>query len=207
MGINRTFFFDHIRTVLFDGSLKQSQVDGLTAILDKWEGEMPKDDDRWLAYMLGTAHHETGRTMQAVRETFASTDDKAIAILEKAFKAGKLTWVSTPYWRKDSKGRSWLGRGLVQLTHKSNYEKMAKETGIDLVGDPSQAMNLGVAVEIMFKGMIKGSFTGKKLGDFFSTTKEDWRNARKIINGLEKADLVASYAKNYYGAISYTTGT
>lgn len=207
MGINRTFFFDHIRTVLFDGSLKQSQVDGLTAILDKWEGEMPKDDDRWLAYMLGTAHHETGRTMQAVRETFASTDDKAIAILEKAFKAGKLTWVSTPYWRKDSKGRSWLGRGLVQLTHKSNYEKMAKETGIDLVGDPSQAMNLGVAVEIMFKGMIKGSFTGKKLGDFFSTTKEDWRNARKIINGLEKADLVASYAKSYYGAISYTTGT
>lgn len=207
MGINRTFFFDHIRTVLFDGSLKQSQVDGLTAILDKWEGEMPKDDDRWLAYMLGTAHHETGRTMQAVRETFASTDDKAIAILEKAFKAGKLTWVSTPYWRKDSKGRSWLGRGLVQLTHKSNYEKMAKETGIDLVGDPSQAMNLGVAVEIMFKGMIKGSFTGKKLGDFFSTTKEDWRGGRRIINGTEKADLVASYAKNYYGAISYTTGT
>lgn len=207
MGINRTFFFDHIRTVLFDGSLKQSQVDGLTAILDKWEGEMPKDDDRWLAYMLGTAHHETGRTMQAVRETFASTDDKAIAILEKAFKAGKLPWVSKPYWRKDSKGRSWLGRGLVQLTHEYNYTKMAKETGIDLVGDPSQAMNLGVAVEIMFKGMIKGSFTGKKLGDFFSTTKEDWRNARKIINGLEKADLVASYAKNYYGAISYTTGT
>lgn len=207
MGINRTFFFDHIRTVLFDGSLKQSQVDGLTAILDKWEGEMPKDDDRWLAYMLGTAHHETGRTMQAVRETFASTDDRAITILEKAFKAGKLPWVSTPYWRKDSKGRSWLGRGLVQLTHKSNYEKMAKETGIDLVGDPSQAMNLGVAVEIMFKGMIKGSFTGKKLSDFFSATKEDWRGGRKIINGTEKADLVASYAKNYYGAISYTTGT
>ncbi|MGQ3290811.1 MAG: glycoside hydrolase family 19 protein, partial [Shinella sp.] len=163
-------------------------------------------DDRWLAYMLGTAHHETGRTMQAVRETFASTDDKAIAILDRAFNAGRLPWVSTPYWHKDSRGRSWLGRGLVQLTHKSNYEKMSTELGIDLVADPTLAMDLQTAVKIMLKGMRKGSFTGKKLGDFFSPTKEEWRNARKIINGLERADLVASYAKSYYGAISYTIG-
>lgn len=206
MGINRTFFFNQVRSVLFDGSLKQSQVDGLTAILDKWEGEMPDADDRWLAYMLGTAHHETGRTMQAVRETFASTDDKAIAILDKAFNAGKLPWVSTPYWHKDSKGRSWLGRGLVQLTHKSNYEKMSTQLGIDLVANPTLAMDLQTAVAIMFTGMINGSFTGKKLSSHFSAAKEEWRNARRIINGLERADLVASYGKSYYGAISYTTG-
>ena len=114
MAINRKFFFDQVHIRLFDGGLKQSQVDGLTAILDRWEGKMPGEDDRWLAYMLGTAHHETGRTMQPVRETFAATDDRAIAILERAYAAGKLTWVKTPYWRKDEAGRSWLGRGLVQ---------------------------------------------------------------------------------------------
>lgn len=206
MPINRIFFFSHVRAYLFDGSLKQSQVDGITAILDKWENETPDADDRWLAYMLGTAHHETGRTMQAVRETFASTDAKAISILNKAFNAGKLSWVKNPYWGPDADGKSWLGRGLVQLTHKSNYEKMSGILGVDLVADPTQAMNLDVAVNIMFEGMRRGSFTGRKLADFFNDKTEDWRSARKIINGLERADLVASYGRQYYAAISYTTG-
>jgi hypothetical protein len=206
MPINRTFFFEHTRKVLFDGSMKQKQVEGIEAILNKWEKEMPKADDRWLAYMLGTAHHETGRTMQAVRETFASSDDKAISILNSAFGKGQLSWVKKPYWVKDADGKSWLGRGLVQLTHKSNYEKMKKAIGEDLVKDPSLAMNLDVAVKIMFEGMTKGSFTTRKLADFFDGKKEEWRDARKIINGLERADLVASYAKSYYSAISYTAG-
>ncbi len=206
VAINRKSFFDYVRGHLFDGSLKQAQVDGLTAILDKWEGEMADADDRWLAYMLATAHHETGRTMQPVRETFARTDDRAIAILERAFRAGRLPWVSTPYWRKDADGKSWLGRGLVQLTHKANYVKMARATGLDLVGRPDLAMDLKTAVDILFYGMIHGSFTGRKLSDYFADRKQEWENARRIINGEDKKMLVASYAKEYYAAISYTTG-
>ncbi|QRM54705.1 hypothetical protein [Sinorhizobium sp. BG8] len=205
MGINRKFFFDYVRLHLFDGALTQPQVRGLTAIIDKWEATMPGNDDRWLAYMLATTHYETGRTMQPVRETFAPTDDKAIAILDRAFNAGRLPWVSRPYWNKDAQGRTWLGRGLVQLTHEANYQKMTNETGIDLVSDPALAMDLKVAVDIMFIGMTKGSFTGKKLADFFAPGKGDWVNARKIINGLDKAALVGSYGKAYYAAISYTT--
>lgn len=206
VAINRTSFFDYVRGHLFDGSLKQAQVDGLTAILDKWEREMADADDRWLAYMLATAHHETGRTMQPVRETFASSDDRAIAILERAFRTGRLPWVSKPYWRKDADGKSWLGRGLVQLTHKANYVKMANATGLDLVGRPELAMDLKTAVDILFYGMIHGSFTGKKLSDYFAGRKQEWENARRIINGEDKKMLVASYAKEYYAAISYTTG-
>ena len=89
MPINRKFFFDHARLTLFDGRISPSQLDGLTTILDTWEPAMAASDDRWLAYMLGTAHHETGRTMQPVRETLASDDDKAIAILDRSWKAGK----------------------------------------------------------------------------------------------------------------------
>jgi len=206
MSINRKFFFDHARLHLFDGSLKPSQVKGISAILDKWEADLPTADDRWLAYMLATAHHETGRQMQAVRETFASSDDRAIAILNKAFGAGKLPWVKNPYWVRDAQGKSWLGRGLVQLTHKRNYEKMGALIGVDLVGRPELAMDLDVAVKVMFEGMQRGTFTGKKLSDFFDGAKEDWRSARRIINGLERADLVASYGRTYYSCISYTTG-
>lgn len=204
MGINRKFFFDTVRLTLFDGKLSVAQVGGLKAMLDKWEAESPGADDRWLAYMFGTAHHETGRTMQPVRETFASSDDQAIARLNAAFAKGVLTWVAKPYWQKDADGKSWLGRGYVQITHKANYLKLKGVTGIDLVGSPTKAMEVPVALDIMFKGMAKGSFTGKKLGDHFSGGKEDWRSARRIINGLERADLVASYAKKYYAAISYT---
>ena len=204
--INRNFFFERVRFTLFDGSLKKSQVDGLTAILDKWEAEMADADDRWLAYMLGTAHHETGRTMQPVRETFASSDAQAISRLDKAYAKGVLTWVKEPYWRLDADGKSWFGRGLVQITHKSNYQKLGAAIGVDLVGNPSQALDLKTAAAIMFVGMRDGLFTGVSLSQRFSNGVEKWRQARQIINGLERADLVASYGKAYYSAISYTVG-
>jgi putative chitinase len=66
--INRQFFFDHARTVLFKGSLSKSQVDGLTYILNAWEEDHSEWDNRWLAYALGTTHLETGAKMQPIHE-------------------------------------------------------------------------------------------------------------------------------------------
>lgn len=51
---------------------------------------------------------------------------------------------------------------------------------------------------------MKGTYTGKKLSDYFSPTKEEWVNARRIINGLDKANLIADYAREYYAALSYS---
>ncbi|MEO3988236.1 glycoside hydrolase family 19 protein [Pseudocitrobacter cyperus] len=206
MSINRHFFFDHIRAALFQGSIRQSQLEGIEAILDKWEKESPHADDRWLAYMLGTVHHETGHAMQPVRETFAATDEDAIKRLDKAWHAGKLTWVTKPYWRPDADGKSWYGRGFVQLTHKTNYEKLGKAIHSNLTSEPDKVMVLDTALEIMFVGMQNGLFTSHRLADFFNDTSESWVRARKIINGLESADRVAGYAKTYYAAISYTVG-
>ncbi|OBZ96011.1 chitinase [Pararhizobium polonicum] len=214
MTFDRTIFFKTVRSSLFDGTLRQGQVEGITAILDRWARTpatavrpMPAmADRRWLAYMLATAHHETGRTMQPVRETFAASDDRAIAILDAAFRRGRLPSVSVPYWRRDADGKSWLGRGLVQLTHRANYEKMTAATGIDLVARPDLAMELAVSVDILFAGMESGAFTGRKLGDYFSATKEDWTGARRIINGRDRAALVAGYGKRYLAAILQAGG-
>lgn len=204
MTINRNFFFSHVRTHLFDGSLRQAQVAGLALILDKWEAEMATADDRWLAYMLATTHHETDRTMQPVREAHGATDDIAIGRLESAWRRGRLPWVSQPYWRRDAEGKSWLGRGYVQLTHKANYLRMSRLLGLDLVTEPDKVMQPPIAADILFKGMSLGSFTAKKLADYFVSAREDWVNARRIINGLDKAELVGSYARRYYAAISHT---
>jgi Chitinase class I len=198
--IDRKRFFDTIRKPLFGGRFTRPQVEGLSAILDRWERELPDGDPRWLAYMLATAHHETGRTMQPVRETFAESDAIAIARLDAAFARGQLRWVSKPYWLPDEQGRSWLGRGFVQLTHKRNYRAMGDAIGIDLLSDPDKAIQLDVALSILIEGMTRGMFTGRKLADYFDVEREDWRSARKIINGLESADTVATYGRLYHAA-------
>ncbi|MDH6268406.1 putative chitinase [Rhizobium sp. SG_E_25_P2] len=203
MSINRAFFFEVIRESLFPNGLKQSQVDGAEAILDAWESDHAAKDDRWLAYILATAYHESAHTLQAVRETLANTDDQAIKRLETAWNAGKLPWVKTPYWRRDADGKSWYGRGLVQLTHKRNYEALGTRLGVDLVTDPDAALDLDIAVKIIIAGMIEGLFTKRKLKDFFDGDSDDWAGARRIINGLESADRLAGHGRAFYRAISY----
>jgi putative chitinase len=184
--INRPFFFDQARKTLFDGKLKQNQVDALNAILDAWEGGYAKKDDRWLAYMLATAHHETDRTMQPIRE----------------YGRGKNRTYGIP---DPETSQVYYGRGFVQLTWRVNYEKMSKLVKDDLVTNADLALRLDYASIIMFEGMIRGSFTGRKLGHYFNPETDDWVNARRIINGRDKASTIAAYGKSYYAAISYTT--
>jgi predicted chitinase len=94
----------------------------------------------------------------------------------------------------------------VQLTGRTNYRKAGKLVGSDLEGNPDLALDPAIAGKILFTGMEKGLFTGKKFGDYFSKTKEDWVNARRIINALDKAPQIADYGRKFYRAISYTTG-
>jgi hypothetical protein len=143
--------------------------------------------------------------MQPVRETLASSDQQAAAILENAWKKGKLPWVREPYWHPDADGRYWIGRGLVQLTHKANYAEMARRTGQPLDTDPALAMRMDIAVDILFIGMIDGVFTGKRLSTYFDGPLADWVDARRIVNGLDRAAGIAGYGKSYYAALSYTT--
>jgi predicted chitinase len=151
--------------------------------------------------MLATAHHETGGSLQAVRETFAATDDEAVARLERAFRAGKLPTVTTPYWRRDAGGRSYYGRGLVQMTHRENYQKMSRITGLDLVAEPDLALRLDVAATILVVGMTEGLFSGARLADFFCGMKADWTGARKIVNGRDRAAKIAATARIFDAAI------
>lgn len=201
--INRKFFFDSARKTLFGGKFKQSQVDGLTVFLDYWEENLASEDDRWLAYILATAHHEVGRTMKPIKEWggkkyFFRMYDKKGDRPKKAKELGNT---------EDGDGIKFRGRGFVQLTGRYNYQYMADELGADLISDPDLALDLGIATQVIFQGMIDGVFTTKKLSVYFNDVDEDWRNARRIVNGLDKADLIADYAIEYYRCISYTTGS
>lgn len=198
-------FFDAVRGPLFGGSLSSPQVYGTVAILDR--ALAVRTPLRHLAYMLATAFHETAATMQPILETRNAKDkanpsiDLAIKRLDNSFAAGKLPWVSKPYWRKDADGKSWLGRGLVQLTHKVNYVRVGKMIGVDLATDPDRAMDPGIAISIMFFGMTRGDFTGRPLSDYLDGSTPDYFNARRVINGTESARKVAGYAERFEQAL------
>lgn len=186
--IDRAVFYDIVRKRLYGGPLTQSQVDGINAVLDEWE-KRKLTDLRWLAYMLATDKHETNATMQAVREAY---------------------WLSEE-WRK-AHLRYWpyYGRGLVQLTWQENYRKMGEFLHLPLVEKPDLALEIGCAVQVLFEGMLKaetgvGDFTGRSLEMFFNDTKDDPVGARTIINGTDKAQLIAGYHYDFLAALKAAT--
>lgn len=124
-----------------------------------------------LAYVLATVKWETAHTMQPIKE-YGST-----AYLK-----------SKPYW-------PYYGRGLVQLTWRDNYAKYGLEK------TPDKALEWESSLFVLFDGMTKGLFTGKKLDDYINDNKRDYINARRIINGTDRAKEIAQIADAYRTAL------
>jgi hypothetical protein len=53
----------------------------------------------------------------------------------------------------------------------------------------------------MFDGMEEGWFTGKSLSDYFNESVDDPYNARRVINGTDRATEIAEYHKHFLTAI------
>jgi predicted chitinase len=98
-------------------------------------------------------------------------------------------------------GYKYRGRGFVQLTGRANYQKASTKLAVDLINHPEMALNLPVSTQIMFAGMAGGWFTTRKLSDYFAGNKADWVNARRIINGVDKAVTISSYGQKFHLAL------
>lgn len=196
--MNTQAFFNTVRSTLFGGKLSQSQVDSLNAILAECKAN-DICDLRHTAYILATAYHEVGKELQPVREGFAKTNQGAIEAVTNIYKKGR---ISVNYAKPKANGHSYYGRGYVQLTWDFNYINAGKKLGIDLYGSPDMALQPVIAAKILVKGMIDGWFTGRKLSDYFNELKTDWVNARRIINGTDKAEKVAVHAIDFHRALT-----
>lgn len=126
-----------------------------------------------IAYVLATAHHETGGKMKPVREGGG----------EKYLRAKK-------YY-------PFVGMGYVQLTWLENYQDWSKRLGVDFVANPKLLLKPEYAVQILVDGMRLGTFTGKKLSDYITATKADFTGARRIVNGTDKAVPIAGRARDF----------
>ena len=142
------------------------------------------------------------------------TDKKQIAYILSTVKwecwfknIKEIWWLNKIYGKKDKQTwKSYYGRGFVQLTHKTNYEKftniikeknlkfndnLGKEltsSQMDLVQNPDTILKSNdLASFILIEGMKQWLFTWKKLSDFINSQKTDLYNARSIINGMSSS--------------------
>lgn len=189
--INKPFFYQRIREEKLIKTLTQKQVDSIDTILLEWENS-GYTDIRWLAYMLATTYHETAATMRPIEE-YGKGKTRPYG--------KKLKHSGLPYTAPD---KIYFGRGYVQLTWYENYELMSRLLFNDkrLLVEPELALDNSIAAKVMFEGMTKGSssfgdFTGKCLEMYINDKICDYVGARKIINGTDKAELIAGYAKKF----------
>lgn len=211
---DRAKFFAALRRAdsgVFGKSLSPGQVAGVEAILD--EAARRGTSLKHLAYILATPYLETGGRMQPVRE---SLNYSVEALLNKfsrrrisaadarrygrsgARKADQVAIANCIYggdWGAENLGNTqpgdgwrFRGGGLPQTTGRRNFEKF----GID----PEQSEDLATSVRMMFDGMEGGLYTGRKLSDF-----ADYRDMRRVINGTDRADTVAGYARAFEKAL------
>lgn len=181
---NRERFFASIKP-LFE-HYDQGQVDGLNYLLSAWEEQYPEGSLKFLAYCLATAYHETNHTMKPVVEAY---------------------WLSEEWRKKNLRYYPFHGRGYVQLTWEANYKKASERLkelfgiDVDFVKSPEKLLDPYLSALILYVGSIEGWFTGKKLSQYFSDGVSNPTEARRIINGTDKAAQIATYYHRFVRAL------
>ena len=206
--MERSKFYAAVRASLFAGKLTQAQVEGMEAILNEWD-KSGKTDPRWLAYIMATAHHETGARFAPVEENLNYSAKRLTEVWPKRFPsiAAAKPYANNPerlansvYGGRlgnDEPGDGWKyrGRGFVQVTGKDNYAKYG------LADDPESASKNEAAAHIIVDGMINGRFTGMLLRAYFDHDRDNPVGARKIINPDANGAKIAKDYEAYLKAV------
>jgi len=191
-----TFFKDAAVLALFRGDYSPGQSSGINAIFDEWAARK-YTDLRWLAYILATAFHETQRKMQPIDEY--GGPDYWFRMYDPEGDRPDFARENGNIYPGD--GVKFHGRGLPQLTWRNNYRTMGTRLKVDLEGKPDLALVPAIAIQIMFEGMVFGLYTGKSLGMYFNDTRDAPIDARRIVNGTDKAELIAGYHRTFLAAL------
>lgn len=196
--IDKAKFYDAYRKQF--GTLKQSTVDTLEAIIDVFNqnSSLERDTEK-KAYMLATVRHECGPDMQPITENMNYTSAARIAqVWPSRFSvASAQAYVRNPeklgntvYANRLGNGNAasgdgyrYRGRGIgAQFTGRVNYEKFSKLFNVDLINHPELALDLVLGAKILYKGCTEGLFTGVGLGNYIKASGVDYKNARRVVN-------------------------
>lgn len=172
-------FFDRVRPLFRGGTINPLQLAGMQCKLDAF-GAVGAPI-AFVAYGLATSFWETGQKMQPVEEIGRGR--------------GKEYGVPGKH-----RGQIAYGRSDVQLTWDYNYARADAELGLKgaLIADYSRALEPVISAQIMVRGMYEGWFTGRKLATYLPpsgfATLAQFTQARRIINGTDRAAQIAAIA-------------
>lgn len=194
---DRKAFFDVCRSGVMGPTLDGDEVSGSEAVLEAMVG-CPLAHT---AYALATAWHETAHTMQPVKEY----GGPAYYTRMYDVRGNRPVLARRMGNREPGDGIRYCGRGYVQLTWRNNYRTMGARLQLPLEANPDLALQPDVAAAIMRVGMTEGTFTGKAFKHYLPgdrpATKAQFTEARRIINGTDKAALIAGYALEFQKAL------
>jgi len=186
--MNHKLFFDKLR--LSGLNLTEQNVFGMEKHL-----AYAKEHDisiLKLPYILATSWWETGQTMTPVLEAH---------------------WVNNAEaWRKRNlRYYPYYGRGLIQVTWKDNYIKVASMLGLSktfFILSPEKLLEWKYALPALFLGMEQGIYTGKNIDYYIDEEdegdEEDLREfiaARRVVNGTDKAAAIGKLSINFEYAL------
>lgn len=210
--MNRAAFYNALRASgLFPNGISQSQVQGMENLLNVWEKYFSGDSDFLLAYNLATAYHETAHTMQPI------TERGPVSYFNKYEPGTRIGNMLGNTVKGD--GYRYRGEGHVQNTGRRNAVVATKRInelfglGIDLVKNPEKRGDPFISAISLFLGNKEGWWTDKDLLNYIDGVDEsdaedlrEFTEARRVVNGTDKASIIAGYAIKFHKAIETARG-
>jgi hypothetical protein len=188
-----------LRSIKANNARGPNAVRNMSLILQECNAQGITDKSQ-IAYVLATAHWESGMGKAMVESDGGNPNyfDK----YEPGTKRGRALGNTQP-----GDGRRYRGRGFVQITGRGHYTRYtrilaARGEAVNLADNPEQATIPRVAAIVLVHGMKHGAFTGKRLAQFGTDPHYDFFNARTIVNGHDRAQLLAGIASAYRAAMN-----
>ena len=180
--------------------------DSLKRVLEYSQNDPNIKDIQSVAYLLATAKAESDYSLSRWESDYLCGQkgvpyrnkpcDKALSYYQSS--SGKRNYYQMG---TDRKGLPYFGRGLIQLTGKSNYDKYGKMINVDLVADGDKALLPKNSYKIASAYLNKPKGSSKK-SVFDSVREGDLKSARKKVNGgIKGLDRVNSEYKRWLNVL------
>lgn len=205
---------DHLNFATGTPNLSQQSIDNLIYLAEEINNFCKKNNEQLtiyeLAYMLATARHESYQWLPASEYFSPKPEYGPVSYFNKydpilaSTEDLRQTAIDNEN-TEEGDGYKYRGRGLVHLTWKRNYRLSKELLGFDFVTNPSLAAELKHSVPIMILGMKSGMFTGRKISEYINNNTVDYVQARRVINGTDQRNLIASYAERFESILRHTS--
>jgi len=185
--------------------------DSLRKVLEYARNDKNLNDISDLAYLLATAKIESDYSLQRWESDFVCglkgkpyKDKPCDSALDyyRSTAGGKKNYYTLGI---DANGLPYFGRGLIQLTGKSNYQKYGNLIGVDLVADGNKALlpKNSYLIASTYLSQKRGGIyekNGVKRSTFDLAKDNELTLARKSVNGgtkdLDKVNTAYVFWKN-----------